>query len=120
MEHEKDELKSFDPTDPAFRRKLWVRVVTPDGAYHHFFWRRILLGGVFAGLVGWLALASGLWGFLKFRRDWREVRLTDVVLLPLRYDEFRSALADHYIAMGQKEVEAKNYRYAYTLFMSGL
>src|SRR5258708_7093974 len=72
MDGAKDELQAFDPRNPEYRGKLWVRVVTPDRVYRHFFWKR--LGGVviLAGLLVWSLVAGGIWGFLKYERDWKD------------------------------------------------
>jgi len=63
MDFSKDDLQAFDPRDPLYRGKLWVRVVTPDRVYRYYFWRRIAMTLAIIALAGGLATAAGIWAF---------------------------------------------------------
>ena len=63
MDFSKDDLQAFDPHDPLYRGKLWVRVVTPDRVYRYYFRQRIaVVLAVIIALIGGLA-AAGIWTF---------------------------------------------------------
>ena len=63
MDFSKDDLQAFDPHDPVYRGKLWVRVVTPDRVYRYYFRQRIAVTLAFIALGCGLAIAAGFWAF---------------------------------------------------------
>ena len=116
----KDELQPFDPHDPRYRGKLWVRIVTPSFAYHHVFWHRIALVLFALAVTGWLGTAAAAWGFVKYRRGFAEVSYLDLAFYPLRAGHYRTGLGHHYLARGREALEKKNYRGGYALLVAGL
>lgn len=120
IDHSKDDLQSFNPRDPAYRFKLWVRVVTPDTIWVHVFWRRIALTLAVLAVVGWLAAAAGVWSFVRFQRGYTAVCYLDLVFYPWRKDAYRAGLGQHYLALGRTALEQQNYREGYTLLQAGL
>lgn len=120
MDFSKEQNVTFDPRDRAHRRKLWVRVATRDGAYHHVYWRRV--AGVLAALAiaGWLGLAGAAWGYLKFRRNYDGVRCLDLAFYPWRRAAHQAGLGQHYIASGRAAWERQEYRTAYAFLLAGL
>lgn len=64
MDFSKDDLQAFDPRDPLYRGKLWVRVVTPDRVYRYYFRQRIAVVVAVIALAGGLA-AAGLWSYIR-------------------------------------------------------
>lgn len=120
MDFSKEEIVVFDPRDRAHRRKLWVRVAAPGGAYHHVYWRRVALALAALALAGWLGLAGAAWGYLKFRRAYDGVRYLDLVFYPWRRAAHQAGLGHHYIAAGRAAWERQAYREAYALLLAGL
>ncbi len=120
MDFAKDELQPFNPQDPSYQWRLWVRVIYPDGSRWYFFWRRIATATAVAMVAVWFLLAGGAWGFLKYARQWDEASYGDLLLYPFTKDRVRSELATHNLTVGQIEIEKKNYRYGYALLASGL
>ena len=116
----KDILQPFNPADPLYRGRLWVRVVTPDSVWHHVFWRRIVVVLVALALAGWLAAALGTWAFVRYQRGYTEVSFVDLAFYPFRASHYRTGLGHHYIALGRVELEKRNYRSGYTLLLAGL
>lgn len=96
----------FDPTNPAWRHRLWVRLDTPSGSRVYILWRRVLPLLAMLAVAGWLALAGGAWAFLKYRRGAAEVRFVDVAFIPFRYDAFKRAMSRHYFTVGRKQIAA--------------
>lgn len=120
MDLSKDDLQDFNPNDPVYRGKLWVRVVTPDRVYHHFFPRRIAFAVAALAIAGWLAAAAGAWAFVKYQRGYTAVRFIDLAFYPLRAAHYRTGLGQHYLKLGREELEKKNYRTGYSLLVAGL
>ena len=52
MDFSKEDLQAFAPRDPRYRGKLWLRVVTPNRTYWHFFPRRIALALAALAIAG--------------------------------------------------------------------
>ncbi|MBL9201833.1 MAG: hypothetical protein JNL39_15085 [Opitutaceae bacterium] len=120
MDFSKEQDVVFNPRDRAHRRKLWVRVAAPDGAYHHVYWRRVagVLGAL--AIAGWLGLAGAAWGYLKFRRSYDGVRYLDLAFYPWRRAAHQAGLGQHYIASGRAAWERQEYRTAYAFLLAGL
>lgn len=120
MDLNREELQAFNPRASEYRFKLWVRVVTPDGAYRHVFWARIGVVAAAMLLAAWLAITGAAWAFLRYQRDWQSVSYLDLVLYPLRAREFRAALGQHYIQVGRGYADQKNFQQAHAFLMAGL
>ena len=120
IDHSKDDLQSFNPRDPAYRFKLWVRVVTPDTIWVHVFWRRIAGTILLLAVTGWLAAAAGVWSFVRFQRGYTDVRYLDLAFYPWRRADYRTGLGEHYLRTGREALEKKNYREGYALLQAGL
>ncbi len=120
IDHSKDELLAFDPTDPLYRGKLWIRVVMPDSSRWHFFWRRIAIVLGLLAVAGWFGTAGAVWAFVKFQRGYADARYLDLAFYPLRRAHYRAGLGQHYLALGRIELEKKNYLTGYQLLVNGL
>ena len=120
IDHTKDDLQSFNPRDPAYRFKLWVRVVTPDTIWVHVFWRRIAGTIALIAVVGWLAAAAGVWSFVRFQRGYTDVRYLDLAFYPWRRADYRTGLGEHYLRTGREALDKQNYREGYALLQAGL
>ena len=116
----KEELAPFDPKDRLYRGVLWTRVVTPDGAFTHFFWGRIALVAAVLAVILWLALAWGVWTFVKHQRGYKEVSYIDLVFYPLRRDHYHAGMGRHQIAAGREAFEKQKFREGYDLINAGL
>lgn len=119
MDLEKEKA-AFDPRHPRYRRKLWVRVVLPDQAYWHVYWRRVAVVLVAIAVAAWFAVAGGAWAFLKFNRGYAGASYFDIAFYPWRSQPFRVGLAKHYLAAGKKEIEHQEYVDGYVHLIRGL
>lgn len=120
IDHTKADLPPFNPHDPAYRFKLWVRVVTPDTVWVHIFWRRIAATIALLAVTGWLAAAAGVWSFVRFQRGYTDVRYLDLAFYPWRRAHYRTGLGEHYLRTGREALGKKNYREGYALLQAGL
>jgi hypothetical protein len=101
---EKIETKTFDPRDPAYRRKLWVKLDSREGSFRHFFWKRICLVLALLVLACWFAVAAAAWASVKYRRGFSQARYLDLAV-PWRWGRYRAAIGAHYLALGRLELE---------------
>lgn len=120
MDFSKKKPVAFNPRNPAYRRKLWLRIATPDGVYYHIFWRRIALMAVALAVMGWLGLAGAAWAFVKYRRGYDGVSYLDLAFYPIRRDAYRGKLGAHYITAGRTALLQQSYREGYALLLAGL
>jgi predicted negative regulator of RcsB-dependent stress response len=119
-DHSKEELLAFNPKDPAHRRQLWVRVVTPDNVWYHIFWGRIALTLLLVAVAGWLTLAGAVWGFVRFQRGYTEASYSDLLLYPIRKEQYRQGLGHFYLKRAREEMEKRNWQEGYRLLQWGL
>lgn len=67
-------------------------------------WGRLVAVFVALTILGWVSTAAGAWLFVKYRRDFPEVRFVDI-LLPHRWEDYRVSRGDYYIATAKKNLE---------------
>jgi tetratricopeptide (TPR) repeat protein len=120
VDFSKEKVTKFNPHAPQHRRKLWARVPTAHGSYHHVYWRRIAVAAVALAIVGWLGLATAAWVFVKYRRGYEGVSYIDVAFYPLRREQYRTSIGRYFIAAGRTALENQNIREGYAFLQAGL
>lgn len=70
-----------------------------------FIWHRVALLLLALMALGWVSLATGAYFFVKYARDFPEVRFVDLVFPP-RWDEYRTARGDYYIEKARNMLDA--------------
>lgn len=97
--------KVFDPENPAYRWKLWIKRDSRHGFFYHIYWRRIgaLLGVVL--LIGWLLGTAGLWFTERYVQGFSEPRYVDLAL-PWRWSRYRSAMGSDYLKLGRLALQS--------------
>ncbi len=120
MDLSKQTVLVFDPRDPRFRRKLWVRIATTGGNLHHVFWGRVAGVAALAVLVFWLGLAGAAWGFVKYRRGFAGVSYLDLAFYPLRHEHYRTSLGRHYLSESRAAFARQDFQLGYTLMNAGV
>jgi hypothetical protein len=75
-------------------------------------WGRFAVLLAALALVGWIGLTTAGYLFVKYQRDFDEVRFIDI-LLPNRWDDYRIARGNHYIERAKSELKEGNYREAF-------
>jgi tetratricopeptide (TPR) repeat protein len=97
---------AFDPKDPSWRNKLWVRLKTTEGAKLFIIWPRVWKLSAILLFISWLSLAGAGWAFIKYKRGINEASFIDIAFLPFRYGHYRLTLSTHYQTLAQKQLEA--------------
>lgn len=120
MDFSKEDPQPFNRRDPLYRGRLWIRVVTPDRVFHHVYWRRIAIVAAALLVAAWLALAGGVWAFVKFQRGYAGVRYVDLAFYPWRAAEFRTGLGRHYFELGRREFDQGKFRESQAHLRAGL
>jgi hypothetical protein len=120
VDFSKEDPLPFNRRDPLHRGSLWTRVVTPDTVFYHIYWRRIAIVSAAIVVAGWLALAGGVWAFVKYQRGYAGVRYLDLVLYPWRAADYRTGLARHYFQAGRDEFDRSNFQESRALLLAGL
>lgn len=116
----KKEIPAYDPLHPRHRRKLWVRFRTKERVFYHVYWRRVAVVLAVLAVMAWLGLAGAAWAFVKYRRGFDGVSYFNIAFYPLRAEHHRRGLGQHYLALGNAEIEKKNYAEGYALLVAGL
>jgi hypothetical protein len=75
-------------------------------------WAR--LAGLLAALAlaGWLGLACAGYLWVRYKRDFDEVRFVDI-LLPHRWKDYRLARGNYFVAQAKRDLEQNRYREAF-------
>jgi tetratricopeptide (TPR) repeat protein len=68
---------------------------------------------VFLGFGSWFGLAGASFLFVKYRRDFPEVKFEHILLYPFKKNEFRVARGDFLISRAKVDLEKQRYREAF-------
>lgn len=120
MDFSKDDHTPFVATERRHRLRLWVRVTEGGASYLHFYWRRIFVLLGLLAVAGWLSAATAAWAFVKYRRGYDNASWLNVAFYPVRREQYRTGLGQHYVAQGQIELAKQNYATGYSFLLAGL
>lgn len=84
------------------------------------YWTRLGVTLLLLGLFGWISAASGAYLFVKYKRGFTEVKFTDMLLLPARWDEHQVARGDFLIKKAQEDLKEQKFREAFYALRIGL
>ena len=120
-----DDLKvqPVQSASPAvgFRRYAPFTLRRRDSGWQvQIYWKRFILLLVATGLLSWVGLASAAYFFVKYNRGFTEVRFTDMLLLPARWQAYEVSRGDFLIANAQADLKKQNYREAFGGLRLGL
>ncbi|HUG10782.1 MAG TPA: hypothetical protein VMM36_07200 [Opitutaceae bacterium] len=82
-------------------------------------WGRLAVLLVALALAGWFGLATAGYLFVKYQRDFDEVRFVDI-LMPNRWNDYRVARGNHYIERAKSELKEGNFREAFHFVRVGV
>ena len=105
VERSRKKTVTFDPKDPSWRGKLWVRLNTSDGIKVFIIWSRVWKVAAVLAIAGWLGLAGAAWAFVKYKRGIKAASYLDIAFYPLRHRHYRETLSNHAYANAQKQLE---------------
>lgn len=76
-------------------------------------WRQALLTLLALIVLGWLGLAGAAYLFVKYRRDFSDVRFVHMLLYPAKQEEYRVARGDFLINEAKEQIKEQKLREAY-------
>lgn len=113
-----EKASKFAPGERRARLRGWRRwlpfrsVPAVEGHHWQLSWGRLAAWLGLLTVAAYFFLAVGAYGFVKYKRGFREVAFLDI-LLPSRWSEYRIARGDHYIRQAQAELAASRFGGAY-------
>ena len=100
---------------------LLVKKYTTDGKpYVHFNWGKISLLFVVMIVFMWISAATLLFAYFKYVKDFDTVKFSNMVLLPIKYNEHKIEMGDRHIERGLKAIEDKDFNDGIRLLKLGL
>jgi len=93
---------------------------TRKGTRIHVDWRKTFLLLLSLAVIGWLGAACGAYLFLKYSREFTEVKFSHMLLMPWKTDEYRESRGEFLIRKGQDELKEQKYREAFYSLRVGL
>jgi hypothetical protein len=102
------------PPPTGWRRLSPVLIQhTNQGMRVRVAWRQALAAIVLLPLLGWFGLATGAYLFVRYRRDFPEVKFRHMLFYPTQRDEYRTARGDFLVEKGKEALKAQEYQTAY-------
>lgn len=98
---------------------LWVKR-NDHGWQIKIYWKRFALFSLIIGLLGWFGAASAAYFFVKYNRGFTDVKFTDMLFLPTRWDAYEVARGNFLIEQAQSDLKKQNYRAAFDGLRLGL
>ena len=87
---------------------LLVKKYTTDGKpYVHFNWVKIALLLVIIIAFMWMSVATLLFAYFKYVKDFDTVKFSNMILLPFKYGEHKIEMGDRHIERGLKAIEKR-------------
>lgn len=83
-------------------------------------WGRIALVLCALFVVAWLSVATLLFFYFKYKKDFDEVRFSGMLMLPFRLDEHRKEMGNYHIEKGLAAIKEQDYREALRLLRLGV
>jgi Tfp pilus assembly protein PilF len=120
-----DDLKKTTPRTPnqatGIRRYAPFSIRRrPQGLQVQIYWGRLGVSFILLCLLGWIGAASSAYLFVKYRRGFSDVKFTDMLLLPSRWDEYQIARGEFLIKNAQDDLKQQKYREAFYGLRLGL
>jgi Flp pilus assembly protein TadD len=64
-------------------------------------------------ILGWLSMASAAYFFVKYRRDYSEVKFRHMLLYPFEKEAYRSDRGDYLVEVAKNQITERRYRDAF-------
>ena len=100
---------------------LLVKKFKDEGTpYIHFNWGKISLLLVVLIAFAWISMATLLFAYFKYLKDFDRVKFSNMMLLPIKYSEHKIEMGDRHIERGLKAIDSENYQDGLRLLRLGL
>ncbi|MGB0374861.1 MAG: tetratricopeptide repeat protein [Opitutales bacterium] len=100
---------------------LLIKKYTADGKpYIHFNWSKISLLFVVIIAFMWMSIATLLFAYFKYVKDFDTVKFTNMLLLPIKYSEHKTEMGDRHIERGLEAIKEQNFTDGIRLLRLGL
>jgi len=83
-------------------------------------WARLFATFLALFVVGWLSVATALYFYFKYQKEFEEVSFAGMIQLPFRMDEHRKEMGDYHVEKGLSLIEAGEFRDAMRLMRLGV
>jgi len=83
-------------------------------------WRRLVGALAIWAFIGWIGGATALFLYVKYHRGFDSVRYTDMLFLPVRWDDYQIARGDFYIETAKQQLQDRSVREAFNSLRLGL
>lgn len=84
------------------------------------YWKKLAICTVLLSLIAWMTAAVGAYLFVKYQRGFTEVRFSDMLLLPARWNDYQLARGNFLIKNAQNDLKEERYREAFYGLRMGL
>lgn len=91
-----------------------------NGMHLVVLWRRLVVALAIWAFIGWIGGATALFLYVKYHRGFDSVRYTDMLFLPVRWDDYQIARGDFYIETAKQQLRDKSVREAFNSLRLGL
>ena len=98
----------------------WRGVATSEGRKLRIYWGPLLCWLVLGAAGFWLLLAAYICHFMKNERAFNEVRYSQVLQMPWRWEEFKRSKAEYWVRQGLELYRVGQFREAYDLLRAGV
>lgn len=94
---------------------------TSDGGLRlRVFWGKAMVALLVLGIAAWIGAATGAYLFVKYRRNFPEVRFTHMLLYPWQKEDYRAARGKFLIEDGKRLIQERKLREAFYSLRVGL
>lgn len=83
-------------------------------------WKWLFTWSVILFLSIWIGGGSSAYVFVKYKRGFTDVKLSDMLLLPVRWDAYQTARGDFLVKVAQKDLKEQKYKEAFGGLRMGL
>ncbi|MFH1496303.1 MAG: hypothetical protein ABII82_00620 [Verrucomicrobiota bacterium] len=91
-----------------------------NGTHLVILWKRLLPAILLWALGLWIGGATALFLNIKYRRGFDAVRYTDMLFLPVRWDDYQTARGDFYIETAKQNLKDGKFREAFSGLRAGI
>ena len=84
------------------------------------YWKWLFIWSLALSLSLWIGGASSAYVFVKYNRGFTDVKFTDMLLLPMRWNAYQTARGDFLVKAAQKDLKEQKYSAAFNGLRMGV